>query len=189
VLQDKIASGRNSLRKWSTAEDSQLRELMLPYTGRRADWVEVASTIAYWTLRQCALHWHSAANPALKKGRSHPWTREEDDVILDGTRDGKSIAEIAKVLSRLPTAVTQRLFGCAGSANKGLNARLKRNNNGVEELSAKRSRSRNDVDDNRKPGPNPRREPGAVCLGDGRSTRSGWVPGSRCELCDSIWCV
>ena len=48
-------------------------------------------------------------------------------------------------LSRLSTAVTQRLFGCAGSVNKGLNARRKRNNNGVEELSAKRSR--NDVDD------------------------------------------
>jgi hypothetical protein len=115
---------------------------MLPYTGRRADWAEVSSNMAYWTRRQCDHRWTSGANPAIKKGG---WTRDEDDFILKGTRDGKSIPDIAKILSRLPAAVAIRLFGDSRSVNKGLIARQKRNNNGVEELSAKRSR--NDVDD------------------------------------------
>jgi hypothetical protein len=138
-LQDKKKNS-GCLKNWSATEDKQLRDLMLPYTGRKPDWAEVASTMAYWTRRQCQQHWGNAANPAIKKGG---WTRDEDDFVLQGIGDGKSITDIAKDLSRLPTAVTQRLFGCAGSVNKGLNARRKRNNNGVEELSAKRSR--NDV--------------------------------------------
>jgi hypothetical protein len=111
---------------------------MRPYTGRRADWVEVASTMAYWTKRQCRRRWDGGVNPAIKKGG---WTREDDEVILEGIRDGKSIPEIAKILSRLSTHVTQRMFGSYERENQGLNARLKRNNNGVEEPSAKRSRN------------------------------------------------
>ncbi|CAH2074475.1 unnamed protein product [Thlaspi arvense] len=63
---------------WTPQEDETLRQAVDKYKGKR--WKKVAEFFTDRTEVQCLHRWQKVINPALLKG---PWTREEDDKIVE----------------------------------------------------------------------------------------------------------
>ncbi|CAK9173055.1 unnamed protein product [Ilex paraguariensis] len=76
------ASKRLSQAGWTEEEDYRLVEVVKKFHGR--NWKKIAEHMSGRTDVQCLHRWQKVLNPELVKG---PWTKEEDDCIIELVRE------------------------------------------------------------------------------------------------------
>ncbi|XP_049387074.1 transcription factor MYB3R-2-like [Solanum stenotomum] len=69
---------RSSQAGWTEEEDNLLTEVVERFKGR--NWKKIAECLNGRTDVQCLHRWQKVLNPELVKG---PWTKEEDDLIIE----------------------------------------------------------------------------------------------------------
>ncbi|KAL3331297.1 hypothetical protein AABB24_034891 [Solanum stoloniferum] len=69
---------RSSQAGWTEEEDNLLTEVVERFKGR--NWKRIAECLNGRTDVQCLHRWQKVLNPELVKG---PWTKEEDDLIIE----------------------------------------------------------------------------------------------------------
>ncbi|KAG8374884.1 hypothetical protein BUALT_Bualt10G0041900 [Buddleja alternifolia] len=86
---------RSSQAGWTNEEDNLLAEVVQRFKGR--NWKSIAECISGRTDVQCLHRWQKVLNPDLVKG---PWTKEEDDLIIElvGKYGSRKWSAIAKFL-------------------------------------------------------------------------------------------
>ncbi|KAK6158161.1 hypothetical protein DH2020_005475 [Rehmannia glutinosa] len=86
---------RSSQAGWTNEEDKLLTEVVQRFNGR--NWKKIAECMSGRTDVQCLHRWQKVLNPELVKS---PWTKEEDDSIIElvGKYGSKKWSAIAKFL-------------------------------------------------------------------------------------------
>ena len=83
---------RQVKHKWSSEEDAKLT-LLVNQMGE-ANWKRIASNMGTRNCRQCRERWKNYLSPNVCRD---PWTREEDDLLMDKYREfGSQWSLIAK---------------------------------------------------------------------------------------------
>ncbi|XP_059276122.1 uncharacterized protein LOC132030486 [Lycium ferocissimum] len=90
-----VPTKRSSQAGWTEEEDNLLTEVVKRFKGK--NWKRIAECVNGRTDVQCLHRWQKVLNPELVKG---PWTKEEDDQIIElvGKYGSKKWSVIAKSL-------------------------------------------------------------------------------------------
>ncbi|KAH8723616.1 hypothetical protein GQ44DRAFT_728466 [Phaeosphaeriaceae sp. PMI808] len=81
-----MQSSSRQPRKWTLAEDDQLREeveAQLTGGGDVKDWCRIASKLPGRTNKDCRKRWHNSVAGGLKKGQ---WSKSEDELLHRGVQ-------------------------------------------------------------------------------------------------------
>jgi hypothetical protein len=90
----KMRKGTKLKGQWTTAEDSQLAELVQRYGTRR--WSQIARVLNGRVGKQCRERWNNHLAPDIKRGS---WTEEEEATLIRAHREvGNKWSDIARQL-------------------------------------------------------------------------------------------
>lgn len=94
-------------QKWTQKEDEMLKKAVARFGA--CSWKSISKVVGTRNDLQCFHRWQKVLKPGLTKG---PWTREEDEVILDMINQGiKKWSAIAKQIpGRLGKQIRERYF-------------------------------------------------------------------------------
>ena len=109
---------RKKTSRWTKEEDAILRKAVEADTGTKTDWKRIAAShfAGSRDASQCRTRWSKHLDPAVSK---KPFTAEEDRVILQKLVEGKSFADIAKLLPGRVTEQVRRRWESLQPKKKG----------------------------------------------------------------------
>ena len=109
---------RKKTLRWTKEEDEILRQAVEADTNTKTDWKNIAAThfAGSRDASHCRTRWSKHLDPAVSKA---PWCAEEDRVILQKLVEGKSFADIAKLLPGRITEQVRRRWESLRPKKKG----------------------------------------------------------------------
>jgi hypothetical protein len=88
-------------RKWTTDEDSKLKDAVQTHYGDK-NWVTISALVPGRTKKQCSDRWHDTLDPSSGRGsrRKGKWAEEEDSKLKDAvkTHGGQNWGAIAALV-------------------------------------------------------------------------------------------
>ena len=104
-MEEKLSKGKRTNKKFTTAEDERLRQLVREYG--EYSWAEIAKQIKTRNLRQCHDRWFYYLSP---KVNNSPWSEEEDEKLirLSSELQGKWVQIAKRFKGRNDTQIKNR---------------------------------------------------------------------------------
>jgi hypothetical protein len=100
VFDPSIALTAGSTGKWTTVEDSKLKDAAQTHGGK--NWAAIASLVPGRAEKQCCARWHDTLNPSIAQtaGREGKWSKGEDIKLKDAvqTHGGKNWGAISALV-------------------------------------------------------------------------------------------